>query len=256
MAGKPRRAGLLRSKTNSCPTSPLFPAELLPGRGGIKDSIEFEALLHGGSSLSHASPTPGAPRAGSGDDAPSPRSNGGHLPHNRLQRHHSQPLQPFPKERHIGAADSISDLEGAVLGGGSGSGTAFELTTDGGPLASPAVAAAGVVGRSVSFITAMLMGVALCFHSLLEGAAMGAQQTVANSIHIFIAIVSHKGLAAYALGSSIVDADVSMRRFWSVVLPFTFASPVGIFLGYLISGLDKGAGAAAISALASGAPRG
>jgi zinc transporter 1/2/3 len=28
-----------------------------------------------------------------------------------------------------------------------------------------------------------------------------------NSFHIFIAIVSHKGLAAYALGSSIVDSQ-------------------------------------------------
>lgn len=61
---------------------------------------------------------------------------------------------------------------------------------------------------SVSFVTAVLMGVALCFHSLLEGAAMGAQDTIANSLHIFIAIVSHKGLAAYALGSSIVDSRV------------------------------------------------
>jgi len=60
----------------------------------------------------------------------------------------------------------------------------------------------------VSFITAVLMGVALCFHSLLEGAAMGAQETISNSLHIFIAIVSHKGLAAYALGSSIVESSV------------------------------------------------
>eukprot|EP00887_Chlorella_sp_A99_P008196 scaffold12.g8196.t1 len=104
----------------------------------------------------------------------------------------------------------------------------------------------------ISFLTAMLMGVALCFHSLLEGAAMGAQETVSNSLHIFIAIVSHKGLAAYALGSSIVDSEASSRRFWSVVLPFTLASPVGIFLGYIISDLAKGTGAAAISALASG----
>lgn len=43
-----------------------------------------------------------------------------------------------------------------------------------------------------------------------------------------------------------------MRRFWSVVLPFTFASPVGIFLGYIISDLARGTGAAALSALASG----
>ena len=279
-----------------------------------------------------------------------------------------------------------------------------------GPLLGGAVGAPGAAGaaggRHVSFLTAMLMGVALCFHSLLEGAAMGAQPTIrcgvlrggcgggerrrqqpwgrsavpcmpaacgpprppsfptssatplpgataspqltstsparmvfsppppprSNSLHIFIAIVSHKGLAAYALGSSIVDSDArwvrappevlpcgcmkawkvgygascswvsvsaggqradpcrqgaaalqprhmgtgqhlraalllrqtlppprfttrcrrSMRRFWSVILPFTFASPIGIFLGYIVSDLAKGVGAASISALASG----
>ena len=46
----------------------------------------------------------------------------------------------------------------------------------------------------------------------------------------------------------------SMQRFWSVVLPFTFASPVGIFLGYVVSDVAKGVGAASISALASGEP--
>lgn len=131
-----------------------------------------------------------------------------------------------------------------LVHGGSGSGN--------GLLAAPPAGAAGGMGRSVSFLTAMLMGVALCFHSLLEGAAMGAQPTISNSLHIFIAIVSHKGLAAYALGSSIVDSEASMRRFWSVVLPFTFASPIGIFIGYIASDVAKGLGAACISALASG----
>ena len=82
--------------------------------------------------------------------------------------------------------------------------------------------------RQVSFITAVLMAVALCFHSVLEahalswvlcaffctwrscqavqGAAMGAQETIKDTLDIFIAIVAHKGLAAYALGSSIVDS--------------------------------------------------
>ncbi|EFN51036.1 hypothetical protein CHLNCDRAFT_141521 [Chlorella variabilis] len=124
----------------------------------------------------------------------------------------------------------------------------FEVEPPSSPLLTPGSASR----RSVSFLTAMLMGVALCFHSLLEGAAMGAQTTISNSLHIFIAIVSHKGLAAYALGSSIVDSDASMQRFWSVVLPFTFASPVGIFIGYVISDVAKGVGAASISALASG----
>jgi zinc transporter 1/2/3 len=111
----------------------------------------------------------------------------------------------------------------------------------------------GPVGAPVvSFITAVLMAVALCFHSLLEGAAMGAQPTIANSLHIFIAIVSHKGLAAYALGSSIAESNVEFRRFLSVALPFTLASPIGIFIGFIISDVAQGVGAAAISALASG----
>ena len=44
----------------------------------------------------------------------------------------------------------------------------------------------------------------------------------------------------------------SMKRFWSVVLPFTFASPIGIFIGFIASDVAKGLGAACISALASG----
>lgn len=179
----------------------------------------------------------------------------------------------LPEERS-GGRPSIDGCTGGSGGGGSGGRRPPTLHRDsseslvfdiesteaaegpllGGPAGAPPSSSGGSGGggRQVSFLTAMLMGVALCFHSLLEGAAMGAQPTISNSLHIFIAIVSHKGLAAYALGSSIVDSDASMRRFWSVILPFTFASPVGIFLGFIVSDLAKGVGAASISALASG----
>lgn len=106
--------------------------------------------------------------------------------------------------------------------------------------------------KKVSFLTAVLMAIALGFHSVLEGAALGAQSTLSNSLHIFIAIVSHKGLAAYALGSSIVETNAELRQFLSVIVPFVLASPIGIFLGYIISDLAQGTGAASISALASG----
>lgn len=49
------------------------------------------------------------------------------------------------------------------------------------------------------------------------------------------------------------DLARSTRRFWSVILPFTLASPVGIFVGLIISDVAQGVGAASISALASGA---
>lgn len=132
----------------------------------------------------------------------------------------------------------------------------------GGP--TPGILAAAAAGHShgggggqpplgaVSFITAVLMGIALCFHSLLEGAAMGAERTVSDTFHIFIAIAAHKGLAAYALGSSLVDSKADAQRYWAVVLFFVFATPVGIFLGYLVSEVASGDGTASISALAAG----
>lgn len=40
---------------------------------------------------------------------------------------------------------------------------------------------------------------------------MGAQAKIVDSVHIFIAIAAHKGLAAYALGSSVVDSQVIMK---------------------------------------------
>lgn len=46
----------------------------------------------------------------------------------------------------------------------------------------------------------------------MQGMAMGAQANIVDSVHIFIAIAAHKGLAAYALGSSVVDSQVSIGR--------------------------------------------
>ncbi|CAL5220634.1 g2678 [Coccomyxa viridis] len=104
----------------------------------------------------------------------------------------------------------------------------------------------------VSFLTAALMGVALCFHSILEGMAMGAQTNIVDSVHIFIAIAAHKGLAAYALGSSVVDSQASMQKFWTVIGFFATATPVGILLGVVLSSVSNSDAAAAVSALASG----
>lgn len=85
-----------------------------------------------------------------------------------------------------------------------------------------------------------------------QGMAMGAQATVVDTLHIFIAIVAHKGLAAYALGSSVVDSGASKMRFWSVIAVFALATPLGIGLGSVVARFSNSGPAAALSALASG----
>jgi len=105
---------------------------------------------------------------------------------------------------------------------------------------------------TVSFVTAALLGCALAFHSVLEGAALGAQETVERTTDVFIAIAAHKGLAAYALGSSLVESKASTSKTWSVLMFFSFATPVGIVAGLLLSEVSTGTASAACSALASG----
>ena len=54
---------------------------------------------------------------------------------------------------------------------------------------------------------------------MLQGMAMGAQANIVDSVHIFIAIAAHKGLAAYALGSSVVDSQVGHTRHSHYIAP-------------------------------------
>lgn len=48
---------------------------------------------------------------------------------------------------------------------------------------------------------------------------MGAQANIVDSVHIFIAIAAHKGLAAYALGSSVVDSQVGHTSHTHFIAP-------------------------------------
>lgn len=63
--------------------------------------------------------------------------------------------------------------------------------------------------QPLSFATTVLLACALCIHSILEGIALGAQQSMKSTQDIMLAIAAHKGLAAYALGASIVESKVS-----------------------------------------------
>eukprot|EP00210_Caulerpa_lentillifera_P001194 g1150.t1 len=104
----------------------------------------------------------------------------------------------------------------------------------------------------VSFLTALFLGLALSLHSVLEGLALGAQQTINASKDVLLAIAAHKGLAAYALGASLVDSKTTGTKFFRVAGLFSLASPVGILIGYGLSEVSNGTGAASLSALASG----
>lgn len=104
----------------------------------------------------------------------------------------------------------------------------------------------------VPFYTAILLTVSLCLHSILEGLALGTDDDIESSINIAVAILAHKGMAAYALGACVIDSKASNQMFWTILGTFSMASPVGVMIGYAISEYSDSVTSSALTALASG----
>lgn len=163
---------------------------------------------------------------------------------------------PYALKKHDNDASSLPLLASGGANGAHAPGVAAQPVVTGAGH-QPDDCHAGVAAllggrRKLSFATAVLLASALCIHSVLEGMALGAQSSMRSTEDIMIAIAAHKGLAAYALGASIVESGAPSSRFWTVIGFFSMATPVGIFVGFSMSTNPKSLVGAALSALASG----
>lgn len=80
-----------------------------------------------------------------------------------------------------------------------------------------------------------LLALILSIHSFIAGAALGIERTILASTVLFIAIIAHKGGAAFALGISMVRGGILKRRHIKVILLFSIMTPLGIFLGSVLA---------------------
>ena len=76
----------------------------------------------------------------------------------------------------------------------------------------------------------------LSFHSILAGAALGAEGSFAGSLVLLMAILAHKGSAAFALSVSILKTPGMRGQAKRLIILFSFMSPLGILVG---TGLDS-----------------
>ena len=75
----------------------------------------------------------------------------------------------------------------------------------------------------------------LAVHSLIAGASLGLEKALGASLVIFIAIIAHKGSAAFALGAGLKDAGVPSSRAVRLIAFFCCMTPLGILLGAAFS---------------------
>jgi len=88
-----------------------------------------------------------------------------------------------------------------------------------------------------STLRSVILLLALSFHSVFEGLALGLQDTNSTLISLFLGVIVHKAVMAFSLGLNIAASDLSRKSFvWSNVL-FSLASPVGILIGIAIADL-------------------
>jgi zinc transporter 1/2/3 len=90
---------------------------------------------------------------------------------------------------------------------------------------------------------AILLLVVLSFHSILAGAAMGAEDSAANSAVLLLAILAHKGSAAFALTAGLMRGLPAGRTVWPPLLFFACMTPLGILLGAGLQALLTSGGA-------------
>lgn len=92
--------------------------------------------------------------------------------------------------------------------------------------------------QNTSFLRSLILLFALSIHSVFEGMALGLQDKMNTTLYLLLAMVLHEGLAAFALGSSLLKNSVRFSMY--VVYSFAFSSmiPFGAVIGILIHSTD------------------
>ncbi len=80
-----------------------------------------------------------------------------------------------------------------------------------------------------------MLALILVIHSLIEGAALGVNVTLAATTVIFIAIIVHKSSESFALAVILNRSSLSLKSIIITVLIFSLMTPLGIGLGTLLT---------------------
>jgi len=80
----------------------------------------------------------------------------------------------------------------------------------------------------------------LAIHSIIAGMSLGLEEGFLSGLVILIAIIAHKGSAAFALGLNMVQAQCSEALVRRTIVFFAFMTPFGVVLGSLLSAVEGG----------------
>ena len=86
----------------------------------------------------------------------------------------------------------------------------------------------------------LVLLVILSVHSVIAGVALGLEAEVAASVLVMVAILCHKGSAAFALVVSVYASGANTKNVWQALAVFVAMTPLGIVIGTVASNLVQG----------------
>ncbi|WKX90016.1 hypothetical protein Q1695_009114 [Nippostrongylus brasiliensis] len=109
-----------------------------------------------------------------------------------------------------------------------------------------------------SLLKSLTFAVAMSFHSILEGFALGVQNTTARIVTLFISLILHKGVEAFSVGLQISKGNSNkLKAVVATIIVYALMTPLGSGLGTLlqlsnISRLHKDGAVLILESLAAG----
>ena len=84
-------------------------------------------------------------------------------------------------------------------------------------------------------LSGFIMLLALSIHGMFECLALGIQTSLQNTLFLFIALMIHKWAEAFALGIFFVQAKLTKKNYFLLIIFFSLIGPIGVLLGILLS---------------------
>jgi solute carrier family 39 (zinc transporter), member 1/2/3 len=114
------------------------------------------------------------------------------------------------------------------------------------------VAAASDEATASSNRRPYLLLAVLSVHSLIAGTSLGLEGAAGTFVVILIAILAHKGFAAFSLGVSFNQAKLSPTQYRRLLLFFSLTTPLGVILGTIAASALHGRTATRFEAIFDG----
>lgn len=110
--------------------------------------------------------------------------------------------------------------------------------------AHPVDGSPSTVEEQMSTLKAVVVVVALSFHSIMEGLALGLVHSNRDVWFLFAALLGHKMVIAFCMAMELLEVGVNLIGFLISMIIFSVASPLGGLLGTLIVSLASNESAA------------